>query len=103
MAKEKHYTPTSSYAELKEVADKLATAQSADQLRTLCQQYGTKIGYKAFCYLMTNKMTAESMQPDQSAEIGVKLLAQGQTAAAREIFKRIVAFYPEHPIAKQHL
>jgi hypothetical protein len=66
MADKKSYTPVAEFADLKRVELALKEAKTADEVRKICITDGPKIGYKAFCYLLTGKMTAEQMKPEEA-------------------------------------
>jgi hypothetical protein len=66
---QKAYSPVATYADLKRVEVALQQAQTADDVRKLCAADGPKIGYKAFCYLLMGKMTADAMKPDEAAAL----------------------------------
>jgi hypothetical protein len=55
MTREKSYTPVASYDQLKLAETAVAQATTADHIREATRQHGAKIGYKAFCYLLTGK------------------------------------------------
>ncbi|GAP62060.1 hypothetical protein ARMA_0483 [Ardenticatena maritima] len=99
----KPYSPIASYAKLKEVEKALQNAQTADDIRNLTRKYGADIGYKAFCYLLTGKMTPEAMKPDEAAILAFEYEQQGEREAAREIYRRILEVHPNHPLAKSRL
>lgn len=61
MAK-KSYTPVAELADLQRVETALKAAKTADDVRKICATDGPKVGYKAFCYLLVGKMTAEQMK-----------------------------------------
>lgn len=99
----KPYSPIAPYAKLKEVEKALQRAQTADDVRNLARKYGADIGYKAFCYLLMGKMTPEAMKPDEAAILAFEYEQQGEVAAAREIYQRILEAHPQHPLAKSRL
>lgn len=66
MADKKSYTPVAAFEDLKRVEFALKEAKTADDIRKICVTDGPKIGYKAFCYLLTGKMTSEQMKPESS-------------------------------------
>ena len=99
MAK-KSYSPMAPYKELKRVEQALNAAQSVETIRTLVGRDGPKVGYKAFCYMLGGKMTAEGMKPDEACVAAAELEAQGKTAEAQEIYKKVLEVLPDHPIAK---
>ncbi len=99
MAK-KPYSPMAPYKELKQVEEALNAAQSVETIRTLVSKDGPKVGYKAFCYMLGGKMTPEGMKPDEACVAAAELEAQGKTAEAQEIYKKVLEVLPDHPIAK---
>lgn len=103
MPREKSYTPVASYEQLKQAEVSINKSQTADDVREATKQHGAKIGYKAFCYLLTGKMTPEGMKPDEAAAMAVTLEARGKTGVAGEIYRRILAEHPDHALAKERL
>jgi hypothetical protein len=101
MTREKSYTPVASYEQLKLAETAVAQATTADHIREATRQHGAKIGYKAFCYLLTGKMTPEGMKPDEAAATAVALEEAGKAAEAQAIYRLILAEYPDHPLAKE--
>lgn len=99
MAK-KPYSPVASYDELKRVEGLLNQAQTVEAIRKLVVKDGPKVGYKAFCYMLGGKMTAEAMKPDEACVAAAALEQQGKTDQALDIYKKVVEFYPDHAIAK---
>lgn len=97
----KPYSPVASYSHLREVEKQLQTVTTADEVRKLVSSHGTKVGYKAFCYLFTGKMTAAAMKPDEACIEAAHLEQQGQADEAMRIYKEVIAVHPEHPIASQ--
>lgn len=97
----KPYAPVASYTDLKRVENLLTEAQTADEIRRVCATDGPKVGYKAFCYMLTNKQTAEAMKPDEACIAAVALEQQGKQAEAQTIYKRVLAAFPDHPLAKE--
>lgn len=94
------YTPLASYADLKRVESLIIQAQTIDDVRKIMDKDGPKVGYKAFCYMFTGKMTPESMKADEACVEAVKLEQQGKKDEALEIYKRVLEAHPEHPLAK---
>ncbi len=86
MAQEKSYTPVASYDQLKEAETAINNATTVDDIREATRQHGSKVGYKAFCYLLTGKMTPEGMKPEEAAASAAALEAKGQDEAAQEIY-----------------
>ena len=101
MARKKSYSPVASYEQLKQAETAIDKAETAVDVREATKQYGAKIGYKAFCYMLTEKMTAEGMKPDEAGETAVALEAAGQVDDAQEIYRRMLAAHPEHVLAKE--
>lgn len=101
MAQQKSYSPVASYVQLKQAEMSINSAETAVNIREATKQHGAKIGYKAFCYLLTEKMTPEAMKPDEAAITAVSLEAAGEAENAQEIYRRILAVHPEHPLAKE--
>jgi hypothetical protein len=99
MAK-KPYSPMASYSDLKRVEGLINQAQSVDDIRTLVLKDGPKVGYKAFCYMLGGRMTAEAMKPDEACTAAAQLEAKGDTEAATAIYQKVVKDHPDHPIAK---
>lgn len=96
---QKPYSPVASYSDLKQVETLLKTAATADDVRALVVKHGTKIGYKAFCYMFTGKMSAAAMKPDEACVEATRLESAGQSAEALAIYKEVAAVHPEHPLA----
>jgi hypothetical protein len=101
MTREKSYTPVASYEQLKLAETAVTQATTADHIREATRQHGAKIGYKAFCYLLTGKMTPEGMKPDEAAATAAALEEAGKTDEAQAIYRLILAEYPDHPLAKE--
>ncbi|MBK8989598.1 MAG: hypothetical protein IPM39_26665 [Chloroflexi bacterium] len=101
MSREKSYAPVASYEQLQQAETAINGATTVADIREATRQHGAKVGYKAFCYLLTGKMTPEGMKPDEAAATAVTRQAAGQTAEAQEIYRRILAEHPDHPLAKQ--
>ena len=99
MAK-KTYSPVASYSNLKQVEQAIDAAQSIDKIRQIVAKDGPKVGYKAFCYMLGGKMTPEAMKPDEACLQAATLEQQGKIEEAQEIYKRVLAVHPEHPLAK---
>ena len=99
MAK-KTYSPVASYSNLKQVEQAIDAAQSIDKIRQIVAKDGPKVGYKAFCYMLGGKMTPEAMKPDEACVQAATLEQQGKIEEAQEIYKRVLAVHPEHPLAK---
>lgn len=94
------YTPVAAYQALKAAEVRIQNAQTFEELKKSMASDGVKIGYKAYCYLFMGKMTPEAMKPDEAAVEAIKLESEGDIESAQEIFRRIVAAIPEHPLAK---
>ena len=101
MAREKSYAPVASYEQLKLAETAVTQATTTDHIREATRQHGAKIGYKAFCYLLTGKMTPEGMKPDEAAATAVALEEAGKTEEAQAIYRLILAEHPDHPLAKE--
>ncbi|MCB8984464.1 MAG: hypothetical protein H6659_11610 [Ardenticatenaceae bacterium] len=95
MAREKSYTPVASYDQLKQVEEAIDQATTVEDIREATRQHGSKVGYKAFCYLLTGKMTPEGMKPEEAAAAAAALQVDGKDGAAQEIYRRILAEHPE--------
>jgi hypothetical protein len=89
-----------SYADLKQVEEKLNKAETVDTIRQLVQKDGPKVGYKAFCYMLAGRMTAEGMKPDEACTAAATLEQQGKAEEAQAIYKRVLEVHPDHPLAK---
>ncbi len=103
VARKKPYTPIAPYTKLKEVERLLGEAQTAEDVRQVARQHATSIGYKAFCYLLTGRMTPEAMKPDEAAVEAFQLEQKGEAEAAREIYRRILEAHPDHALARSRL
>ncbi len=68
----KSYSPMASYADLKEVEVLIGKAKTIDELREVAAKNGPKVGWKAFSYIFTGKMTPEEMKPDEAPTNGKK-------------------------------
>lgn len=102
MAK-KIYTPTAPYAELKRVETLINQAESVEALRKIVATDGPKVGYKAFCYMLSQKMTPEGMKADEACVAAATLETQGRLEEATDIYKKILDVHREHPIAKSKI
>ena len=102
MAK-KLYSPVVSYTELKRVEEEINVADTVDKIRQIVTKDGPKVGYKAFCYMLGGKMTPEAMKPDEACVAAATLEQQGKTEEATAIYKKVIEFHPDHPIAKSKL
>ena len=98
MAK-KPYAPVASYEALSEVERKLKQSTTADEVARLVNSHGAKIGYKAFCYILSGKMSAAAMKPDEACAEAAKLEQAGQSEAALAIYKAVSAVHTNHPLA----
>jgi hypothetical protein len=103
MMDKKPYSPVAPYAELKRVENEMNAAESVDKIRQLVAKDGPKVGYKAFCYMLSGKMTPEGMKADEACVAAAVLEQQGKLDEAMEIYRRVVAVYPDHPLAKSRL
>lgn len=99
MAKQS-YTPLSSYADLKRVEQLIAQAQTIDDIRKIVERDGPKVGYKAFCYMFTDKMTPEAMKADEACVEAAKLEQAGKADEAKAVYKKVLEAHPDHPLAK---
>ena len=99
MAKQS-YSPLASYADLKRVEGLISQAQTVDDIRKIVEKDGPKIGYKAFAYMLTNKMTPEAMKPDEACVAAAKLEQDGKADEAAAVYKRVLETHPDHPLAK---
>jgi hypothetical protein len=99
MAKQS-YSPLASYAELKRVESLITQAQTVEDIRKIIDKDGPKVGYKAFAYMFTNKMSAEAMKPDEACVAAARLEQEGKTDEAAAIYKRVLESHPDHPLAK---
>jgi hypothetical protein len=96
-------SPVATYSELSRIENLINQAESVDDLRKLVVKDGPKIGYKAFCYILGGKMSPEAMKPDEACVAAFTLEQQGQDNEAAVIYKKVVEFYPDHPIAKEKI
>ncbi len=94
------YTPLASYADLKRVENLITQAQTIDDVRKIVDKDGPKVGYKAFCYMFTGKMTPESMKADEACVEAARLEQQGKKDEALVIYKKVLEAHPDHPLAK---
>ncbi|MBI1879236.1 MAG: hypothetical protein HYR94_13630 [Chloroflexi bacterium] len=99
MAKQS-YAPLASYAELKRVEGLIHQAQTVDDIRKIVDKDGPKVGYKAFCYMLTSKMTAEALKPDEACVAAARLEQEGKADDAIVIYKKVLEAHPDHPLAK---
>ncbi len=101
MAKRKKtYTPTASYTQLKQVEQLINEAKTIDDIRHLVEKQGPKIGYKAFCYILGQKMTPEAMKADEATVAAFTLEQEGHVEESMAIFKRILEAHPDDSLAK---
>ena len=96
----KSYSPVASYNELKQVEIEINKAETVKQIRALVYKDGPKVGYKAFCYMLGGRMTPEAMKPDEACATAATLEQQGKIEEAMEVYQKVVAEHPDHPIAK---
>ncbi|MGB0386489.1 MAG: tetratricopeptide repeat protein [Ardenticatenaceae bacterium] len=101
--KRKTYSPTAPYVDLKQVERLINEAQTIDDLRQIVRKDGPKIGYKAFCYILSQKMTPEAMKADEATMAAFTLEKQGHTEEAMAIFKKVVEAHPDHPLARSKI
>jgi len=99
MAKQS-YAPVASYAELKRVEGLIEQAQSVDDIRKIVDRDGPKVGYKAFCYMLTSKMTPEAMKPDEACVAAARLEQEDKADEATIVYKKVLEAHPDHPLAK---
>lgn len=102
MAK-KPYSPVASYSDLKRVEGEIDKAQSVDDIRKIVVKDGPKVGYKAFCYMLGGRMTAEGMKPDEACVAAATLEQKGEAEQAMAIYKRVLDVHPDHAIAKSKI
>jgi hypothetical protein len=100
MAK-KPYSPVAPYAELKRVEQEIEAALTVEKIQKIVAKDGPKVGYKAFCYMLGGKMTPEGMKPDEACAAAEQMEAEGKFEEATEIYRRVVAVVPDHPLAKE--
>jgi hypothetical protein len=50
--------------------------------------------------MLGGRMTPEAMKPDEACTAAVTLEQQGKDEEAMEIYKKVVAAHPDHPLAK---
>src|ERR1700752_5048525 len=99
MAKQS-YSPLASYTELKRVEGLINQAQTVDDIRKTVDKDGPKVGYKAFCFMLTGKMTPEAMKPDEACVAAAQLEHDGKVDEATTIYKKVLETHPDHPLAK---
>jgi hypothetical protein len=99
----KPYAPTAPYSELKRVEGLINHAETIDNIRSIVSTDGPKVGYKAFCYMLSRKMTPEAMKADEACVAAAMLESQGKTEEATDIYKKILDVHENHPIAKNQL
>ncbi len=96
----KPYSPMAPYAELKRVESLINQAKSVEDIRKIVYKDGPKVGYKAFCYMLGERMTPEAMKPDEACTAAEELEQQDKADEAAAIYKKVVEVHPDHPIAK---
>jgi hypothetical protein len=99
MAKQS-YSPLASYTELKRVEGLINQAQTIDDIRKIVEKDGPKVGYKSFCYMLTNKMTPEALKPDEACVAAARLEQEDKPDEAVAVYKKVLEAHPEHPLAK---
>jgi tetratricopeptide (TPR) repeat protein len=99
MKQKKTYSPVAAYSDLKQIEIAINDARTVDKLREIVVKDGPKVGYKAFCYILGQKMTPEAMKPDEACEHAAILTQQGREEEAREIYQKVVDAHPDHPQA----
>lgn len=102
MAK-KSFSPIASYAELKRVEGLINQARTVDDIRKLVVSDGPKVGYKAFCYMLGSRMTAEAMKPDEACAAAIQLEEQGKVDETKTIYEKVLFVHPDHPVAKSRM
>lgn len=100
-ANKKPYSPVAPYADLKRVEQEINAANTVEKIKQIVVKDGPKVGYKAFCYMLGGKMTPEAMKPDEACEAAAALEAAGNADEAIEIYQRVLADHPDHPLAKE--
>jgi len=99
----KPYSPVASYADLKRVEGEINKAETIDRIREIVSKDGPKVGYKAFCYMLGQRMTAEAMKPDEACLTAAKLEQEGENERAQELYRKVIAAHADHPIASGKL
>jgi hypothetical protein len=99
----KPYSPVASYADLKRVEGEINKAETIDRIREIVSKDGPKVGYKAFCYMLGQRMTPEAMKPDEACLAAAKLEQEGENERAQELYRKVVAAHADHPIASGKL
>ena len=89
------YSPLASYADLKRVEGLLAQAQTIDDVRKIMDKDGPKVGYKAFCYMFTGKMTPETMKADEACVEAARQEQMGKQEEALQIYKKVLESHPD--------
>ena len=102
MAK-KTYSPMSAYTDLATVENLLKAATTAEEIRSLVNSHGPKVGYKAFCYMLGGKLSAAAMKPDDACTAAAELEATGNIEAALIIYKEVAATHKDHVIANEKI
>ena len=102
MAK-KPYSPVADYSNLKRVEEAINSAESVDRIREIVVKDGPQVGYKAFCYILGQKMTPEAMRPDEACSQGAIFEQEGKLEEAMEIYKKVLVIHPEHPVARSKI
>ncbi|HSH02764.1 MAG TPA: hypothetical protein VLL52_09625 [Anaerolineae bacterium] len=97
----KPYSPMAPYEQLQLAQTRIEQAETADDLRAIVKEMGSKIGYKAFCYMLMEKMTAEGMKPDDAVLAAQALEAEGDVEGAKRIYDRVKAAHPDHPLTAE--
>jgi hypothetical protein len=99
----KPYSPMASYSDLKDVEKQLKLASTAEDVRKLVISHGAKVGYKAFCYMLSGRQTAAQMKPDEACVAAHGLEEGGDKEAALAIYKEVIAAHPDHSMAKARI
>jgi hypothetical protein len=96
----KPYEPMATYDDLKRVEQAINKAETIAQIRQLVIKDGPKVGYKAFCYLLGGRMTAEAMKPDEACTAAANLERQGKDEEAMAIYREVAKAHPDNAAAK---
>jgi hypothetical protein len=97
MSREKSYAPVASYEQIKQAEAAINSAATVADSREVTRQHGAKVGYKAFCYLLTGKLTPEGIKPDEAAATAVALEESGKRVRRKP---SITAFWPNIPTTR---
>jgi hypothetical protein len=100
--KRKPYSPIAPLDKLQDANVAIQAAvdnDSVGQLADAVKGHGVKVGYKAFVYLWTGRMTPAQMKPDEACSLAARLEAEGRNKEAKAIYQEVVLVHPDHPIA----